>query len=137
MSVMRFVLLLTAILAPALAGAQPPGATVRGLIVDASGGVTPDVTVTITSRETGLVRTTQTAADGQYAIASLPAGSYRLEVAQTGFKTHLHAFDLFVGQELRLDVRLELGGASEQVRVEGTRVELERDSAEVDRKSVV
>ena len=131
MSVMRLLLLLIAFLAPAVAGAQPPGATVRGLIVDASGGVTPDVVVTITSRETGLVRTTRTAADGQYAVASLPAGSYRLEVAQTGFKTHVHAFDLFVGQELRLDVRLEVGGASEQVRVEGTRVEIERDSPEV------
>jgi hypothetical protein len=128
---MRLFLLLTALLVPAVAGAQPPGATVRGIIVDASGGVTPDVEVTISSRETGLVRTTRTAADGQWAVASLPAGTYRLEVAHTGFKTHVHAFDLFVGQELRLDVRLELGGASEQVRVEGTRVELERDSAEI------
>jgi hypothetical protein len=126
-----FLIFLSLTFSVVIAAAQPPGAVVRGLVTDASGGAAIGAQVTVTSRDTGLVRAAVTAADGQFAIASLPAGSYRLEVAQAGFKTHTRTFELFVSQDLRVDATLEVGGAAERVEVTGSLVALERDSAAI------
>ena len=84
--------------------AQPPGAAVRGEVRDPSGAVVTGATITLAQTSTNLVRTATTAADGQYVIPSLPPGRYRLEVAQAGFKTYVETFELFVSQDLRVDV---------------------------------
>lgn len=121
--------------------AQPPGATVRGVVRDASGAVAGGVPVVVTARDTRLTRRAVTGADGQYVIASLPAGAYRLEAERQGFKTHVEEFDLFVSQDLRVDIALQLGAAAERVVVEAAGVALERDStalgAVVDNQQVV
>ena len=57
--------------------------------------------------------------------------AYRLEIAQTGFKTYVEEFDLFVSQALRVDVALQVGAPSEQVLVKAPSVALERDSTAV------
>ena len=115
----------------AAASAQPPGAAVRGQVRDASGAAQPGAKATLTQRDTNLIRTVETAADGQYAIAALQPGSYRLEIAQTGFKTYVEEFDLFVSQDLRVDVALQVGAPSEQVLVKAPSVALGRDSTAV------
>ncbi len=64
-------------------------------------------------------------------IPSLPPGRYRLEIAQAGFKTYVETFELFVSQDLRVDVALQVGAPAEQVLVEAPAIALERDSAKV------
>ena len=108
--------------------AQPPGATVRGAVVDASGASQPAASATITHLETNAVRSAEANADGQYVIAALHPGRYRLEVAMTGFKTHVEEFELYVSQDLRVDVSLQVGGPSERVVVTAPSTALERDS---------
>lgn len=125
----RFIPVPVAILLALPASAQSPAATVRGVVLDASGALASGVAVVVTSRDTGLVRRTSTGPDAQYVVATLPAGPYRLEVERPGFKRHVEAFDLFVGQDLRLDVSLQVGAPAEQVLVEATAIALERDSA--------
>lgn len=63
---------------------------------------------------------------GSNAVSALPPGRYRLEVAGPGFKTHVEEFELFVSQDLRLDVALQVGAASEQVLVVANSIALER-----------
>ena len=91
----------------------------------------PGATVTLAQASTNLVRTTTTAPDGQYVIPSLPPGRYRLEIAQAGFKTYVETFELFVSQDLRVDVALQVGAPAEQVLVEAPAIALERDGAKV------
>lgn len=56
---------------------------VRGRIADAAGQPKTDRSVTL-KREAVLVAETQTAADGTYRFANLPAGTYNVEVAGLG-----------------------------------------------------
>ncbi len=123
--------LLTLLAVASPVSAQPPGAAVRGEVRDASGAIVPGATVTLAQSSTNLVRTTTTAPDGQYVIPSLPPGQYRLEIAQAGFKTYVESFELFVSQDLRVDVALHVGAPAEQVLVEAPAIALERDCAAV------
>ena len=127
----RYLTAVLILLFTAGAEAQPPGAAVRGRVLDASGAAQTGARATLTQRDTNLIRSVETSADGQYAITALQPGPYRLEVAQTGFKTYVEEFDLFVSQDLRVDVALQVGAPSEQVLVKAPSIALERDSTAV------
>src|SRR4051794_33931088 len=58
-----------------------------GTVRDASGGVIPGVTVTLTSADTNQTRSTITGEEGSYRFALLPPGSYGVRFSLPGFKT--------------------------------------------------
>ncbi len=66
--------------------AQLPTATILGVAKDTSGGVLPDVTVTVTNVDTGLTRTVKTSDDGEYRVPELPVGRYEVKGEHAGFK---------------------------------------------------
>ena len=70
---------------PATAAAQGT-ATLRGTVTDASGGVLPGATVTITNSGTKAARTAVTDDRGGYTFPSLFNGVYELKVELEGFK---------------------------------------------------
>ena len=73
---------------PPLSLAQSAGTgALTGTVTDPSGAVTPGATVTITSADTNLSRTTTTGADGSYKFSLLPPGVYRVRFSATGFRT--------------------------------------------------
>src|SRR6266851_8335831 len=76
------VLILLAI--PAVA--QMPTATILGIAKDSSGGVLPNVTVTITNVDTGATRTVKTSDDGEFRAPELPVGRYEVKAEHAGFK---------------------------------------------------
>ena len=127
----RLLTVVLLILCAAPLGAQPPGAAVRGIVRDASGALAGGAKATVTHRDTNLIRAVETADDGQYVVSALPPGSYRLEVSRNGFKTYVEEFELFVSQDLRVDVALQVGAPSEQVLVVASAIALERDSTAV------
>jgi TonB dependent receptor/Carboxypeptidase regulatory-like domain len=134
------ILLVAAAASPAF-GQQPLGA-IRGIVRDASGTALPAAAATLHNRETNVARSAETAADGEFVLAAVPPGFYRLELAVPGFKTHVEEFELFVNQDLRIDdVILQVGAASERVLVTGSGLALDRDSAAlgavVDNRQVV
>ena len=121
-------LLLTASLFPAVGLAQPLGGAIRGEIVTTSGLPQAYVPVTAINQETGEVRRTLSASDGQYSLSSLMPGRYRLEAEAPGFRKHLQAgIELQIGRDVRLDVRLEPGGPSDEVSVSAVRNPVEPD----------
>src|SRR5688500_73251 len=63
------------------------GSSLSGRVEDESGGGIPGGTVTATSPQTGLVRTTVTGSDGSYRFPSLPIGVYTLTADLSGFST--------------------------------------------------
>lgn len=67
--------------------AQQITATVTGTVTDPAGAVVPGATVTITSIDTGLIKTAMTGESGNYTVTFLQPGSYNIAVSKTGFET--------------------------------------------------
>src|SRR5688572_3363536 len=70
------------------AGQQSASASIYGLVTDASGGVLPGVTVTVTSPALQVPSMSAvTTAEGEYRVTPLPIGTYRVEYMLQGFQT--------------------------------------------------
>src|SRR5882672_11148767 len=96
--------------------AQMPTATVLGTAKDSSGGVLPDVTITITNVETGLTRTIKTGDDGFYRAPELPVGRYEVKGEHAGFKTETRkGITLEVTQQAVINFDFEVGSTATQV----------------------
>src|SRR5690242_18410306 len=61
-------------------------AGIQGVVLDSQGAVVDNATVTLTSKETSLVKTSTSDANGVYNLTSLAPGHYSLTVEKTGFK---------------------------------------------------
>jgi hypothetical protein len=110
--------------------AQTPRASVRGTIADPSGARIPAAEVQATrvgTNETWHVNADQT---GQFAIAELPVGDYRIRSDAPGFKASTVEATLAVGQDRVLEVTLELANVigPTEVTVTAPFVPIERDS---------
>jgi hypothetical protein len=67
---------------------------------------------------------------GEYAVPSLPVGSYSLTVVAPGFKTYTqNGIVLEGGQQARLDPSLQVGSTSETIEVSGQAVQVDTASA--------
>ncbi|MCA1642562.1 MAG: carboxypeptidase regulatory-like domain-containing protein [Acidobacteria bacterium] len=105
----------------ASAAAQEPTGAIEGTVADPQGAVVVSATVTVKNLDTGLTRTAQTDSEGKYRIAQLPPGNYEVRVAGASFKTTVaKSVGVSVGQNTPFDVKLEVGGASEEVTVVGS-----------------
>ena len=113
-----FTMILTfLLLAPPLSRAQGT-ADVQGTVTDPSGAVVPDAKVTAKNTGTGIERTVQTGRNGEYAFTSLQLGTYQVTIEATGFKTYMATnLTLAVGDRVRVDAKMEIGGISENIEV--------------------
>ncbi|MHB8525088.1 MAG: carboxypeptidase-like regulatory domain-containing protein [Candidatus Acidiferrales bacterium] len=59
---------------------------IRGVVTDTTGAVVPNVTVTVTNIDTGVVKTYVTDKDGLYDTVSTPTGRYNITFSVAGFK---------------------------------------------------
>ena len=78
-----FVVFLTA--KPILA--QQTLGSVNGTVTDVSGAAMAGVTVTVSSEQTGLTRSTTTQSNGYWEILNLPVGTYKVTVTSSNFET--------------------------------------------------
>src|SRR5271157_2140265 len=65
--------------------------SVRGTVVDKSGGAIVGATVTLTNAAQGLTRTSPTSSSGAYEFRGIPPGSYTLVIEAAGFRKFEHA----------------------------------------------
>ncbi len=89
--------------------AQSTSATLRGHVT-ATTGAAANVEVVATNADTGLIRRVQSNADGDYSLAGLPPGTYRIDVSAGGATTSKTVL-LRIGQVVTLDLPLEGGMA--------------------------
>jgi hypothetical protein len=114
------------------AAAQTSTATLQGTITDASGAVLPGAVVKLQSVSMGLSREAVTNVAGVYVFNFLPAGGYAVTAELSGFKTTRHdQIRLEVGQNLELDLLMEIGQLAEIVNVEATAPLLDRSSPSI------
>src|SRR3954462_12604886 len=127
-----FVLVTLAVCSPVNAGAQTVSGTILGTVTDSSGSVVPNAKVTIVNEGTGLTRTVQADANGEFTAPSLPTGHYTVMAELTGFKTlTLSNIELGVDQRARIDLKLEVSAMTETVSVEATSPLLQKSSSEL------
>jgi hypothetical protein len=111
--------------------AQSPQGTITGTLTDSQGARVPGVEVTVVHVDTNQTFSTVSSEEGVYAIAPLPVGRFSVTASLSGFKTFRRTdVVLEVGQRLRIDIALEVGGVSETVTVTGgvSRVQTEEGS---------
>src|SRR5262245_14721009 len=114
-------LVLAVLLHPAAAFAQFDTAQVSGVIQDGSGGVLPGVDVVLVSAGTGTERRAVTNESGLYSFPNVPVGDYRVNAMLSGFNPAARTgVRVNAGVNIRVDIRLEIGGIAESVQIEAT-----------------
>ena len=98
--------------------AQEQRGSLEGTVKDAQGAVLPGAVVEARSAALIGVRSETADASGNYRFPALPPGTYQVTAALSGFQTtKSQIVQLSVGQVLRVDVTLPLGGVTEAVQV--------------------
>jgi len=102
-----------------------------GVVTDPTGALVAQAKIVAENSGTGLRQTTQTNADGWYEFL-LPAGTYRLEAAATGFQNFVQS-GLVLGPTapLRSDVVLQLESQKETIVVTSTDIQMDTASTQV------
>src|SRR5438128_323306 len=96
-------------------------AEVSGIVSDATGKSIAGAEITVTQTEKQLVNTTTSNEEGRYLLPNLPIGPYRLEVKAPGFKNYTQTgIDLQVGNNVQINIPMEIGSLSEHVEVSAT-----------------
>ena len=120
---LRFALVLFILLAGAPLLAQTPDtATLQGSVLDTTHARVPGVAVSVTNTLTGLHRSVQSNARGEFSVEALPiAGDYDVTTAKDGFAAaHLSHITLAGGSTAQVAIVLDVSSAATSVTVEGT-----------------
>jgi len=106
-----------ALACPALAQST---ASLRGAVSDEQGAPVAGAKVLVKNQATGEERTAQSDPRGEFLVASIAPGPYRLEVRADGFQTRVvKDLRLEVAQTMVQNVRLAIGSLSEELAVVG------------------
>ncbi len=102
-----------------------------GTVLDPSGAVVANATVTIKNVSNGTVRTVTTNEFGQFSVPQLELGSYQVKIDKSGFKAYTETANIRSGENTRLSAQMQLGTSSETVEVTGAIPLLDVASAQV------
>jgi hypothetical protein len=92
---------------------------ITGEVTDASGGVIPNATVTLTDEQTSLTRATKTSAAGVYTFVNLPIGTYTLTYSADGYEAQKTPhITVQADRTATLNASLKVGQTSTTVEVE-------------------
>ncbi len=132
-SAMLCVLTLLLLLATKPMSAQTTSlGAIAGVVIDPTGAVVPDATVTIRDTATGEVRTTNSNDAGRYVFVNVHPGIYDIVIAKPGFsKVSIPRDVVELGQLSTHNVTLRVGANSQTVVVATTGMELQTDNATV------
>jgi outer membrane receptor protein involved in Fe transport len=108
-----------AIALPAIA--QSATGSIEGTVVDPSAAVLPGVTVTVTERDTGAVRSVVTDDQGLFRAPVLPVGRYTVAAELSGFnRQEQQDVVVTIGQTVTLRIPMRLASVAESVTVSAT-----------------
>ncbi|MBV9182476.1 MAG: TonB-dependent receptor [Acidobacteria bacterium] len=100
--------------------AQETRSTISGAVNDSSGAAIAGAKITVTEVRTGVRTLSSSDAAGHYTIPFLPPGDYQVYAEMSGFKSYVRSgIHLASGDQIIIDVRLEVGQVSQTVEVRG------------------
>ena len=113
--------------------AQNTNATIRGEVVDPTGALVPGAQVTVVNKDTGVtVFNGKTDSAGTFVAPQVIPGPYKITVASPGLKESV--FDNLiatVAQVASVNIKMELGAATETVTVQSKGEELDRSTSDI------
>jgi hypothetical protein len=109
------------------AWAQAPVGTISGTVKDPSDAVVPGVTITIRNTATGVERHLTSGTDGTFSAPSLAAGAYTVVAELTGFRTQRTEVTVATGRVMTVEMRMEVGAATEVVNVAANAIHVETE----------
>jgi Carboxypeptidase regulatory-like domain/TonB-dependent Receptor Plug Domain len=116
MNLLRRLLLLSALLLPALLTAQT--GSIQGTVTDSSGAVISGARVTAINNSTNASRTVETSETGLYSMTNLTVGDYSVSIDKVGFSpVRFSNVTVTVAQVVALSAKLSVGSVSETVTV--------------------
>jgi hypothetical protein len=127
-------LLFTLLVIAALSGAafaQQTESRITGRVLDQSQASLPGVSVTVTNKATGAVRTDVTDGEGNYTVTNLGPGSYTVTIELPGFAPKTREVVLGVGQSEKVEVELSVATLQEQIVVSAAAPVLDLSSAKI------
>lgn len=104
---------------------------ISGTVTDPSGAILPGAQVKVVDKNTSVSRVVTTNGSGQFNVPSLPPGTYTVSVEAQGFKRYVQDVVLLADQIRDLDIRLQVGAATQQVTVEASSVAVNTVSQEL------
>ncbi|HEY6250020.1 MAG TPA: carboxypeptidase regulatory-like domain-containing protein, partial [Candidatus Angelobacter sp.] len=113
-------LMMCLLLASGIVLAQGTGASgdITGTVIDPSGAVLPNATVTATDVARGVKRSTTSDSSGHYEITGLLPAVYEVSAGHSGFQNLVQkGVVVSVGQTTNLDFHMKVAGGSESVEV--------------------
>ena len=125
-----WLLLLLGMTKPILA--QQAAGAITGTVVDSTGAVIPNATVTARDVDRGTVWTTKTSGAGVYNLPQVAVGNLEVKVEAQGFSPQVHSsFSLAVNQVATIDFHMSVGAASATIEVTTAPPLLQSDSTEI------
>jgi hypothetical protein len=94
--------------------------SITGTVVDPSGAVVPNATVTVHNPVSQFDRSATTDAKGNFSIPNVPFNQYHMTVSADGFAAYIQDVDVRSLVPLNVKVALQVSGSSEVVTVEGS-----------------
>ncbi|MBL8212664.1 MAG: TonB-dependent receptor [Bryobacterales bacterium] len=120
--------LTAAVMLPAFG--QTNTSTIAGTITDETGAAVPNAKITATISSIGLVREVTGSDQGEYVIAQIPPGGWRITVTATGFRQAVvENVPLNIAERAVVNISLKIGQVTEQVTVSAAPPLLEQETA--------
>ena len=121
LKVFAFVLALFGLIAlsTGLAYGQTTSGNIVGTVIDSSGAAVVNADVTATNVATNVSASTRTGSSGEYRFDNLLAGTYRISVKSSGFRTTTVTVAILLNQTGTANVTLSPGASTETVEVSG------------------
>jgi hypothetical protein len=111
--------------------AQSDLGRISGFVKDPSGATVPNAKITVQNKS-GVSRQTTTNEDGHYTVTNVPPGLYTMTAEAPNFRKYESKDNkLDPSADLVIDATLTVGAATETVEVSGSAVQLQTESASV------
>ena len=116
-----------ALLVATAAWAQAPVGTISGTVRDQSDAVVPGVSITVRHIATGAERHLTSDDHGAFSAPALAVGTYEVRAELSGFRTQQTQVAVTTGRVAGVEMRMEVGAASELVNVAASAVHVETE----------
>ena len=109
---------------------QSERGTITGSVQDASGAVIQGARVIVTNTATNVNIDAVSNQSGEYTVPNLQPGTYNVRVEKQGFRpTQTSGLNVDASANVRVDVKLEVGAATQTVEVQASAVQLQTEDA--------